>query len=192
MATDLGVDHRRFRKILRRSSVPYQVGLCVTRNYLYLTRDLLVWYQFVNFHIFAAMITTMPEKTHHGKAVKRIREILHIKQEVIADALGISQQSVSTLETKETIDSETLELIAKTLKIPADAIRNFNEDASIFNIQNNYDNSNPNYSFNNYCSFNPLDKYVEAVEKIEKLYEELLKGEREKNALLERLLNQKK
>jgi DNA-binding transcriptional regulator YiaG len=48
--------------------------------------------------------TTMPEKTHHGRAVKRIREILRIKQEVLADALGISQQSVSDLEKKETID----------------------------------------------------------------------------------------
>ncbi len=103
-------------------------------------------------------------------AVKRIRELLHIKQDVLADALNISQQSVSVLESKETIDSEQLEQIAKTLKVPVDAIKNLNEDAAIYNIQNNYDNSNPAYSFNNYCTFNPLDKYVEAVEKSEKLY----------------------
>jgi transcriptional regulator with XRE-family HTH domain len=139
------------------------------------------------------MITTnMPEKVHQGRAVKRIREILQVKQETLANELGISQQSVSLLETKETIDPETLEQIAKTLKVPVEAIKNFNEEAAIYNIQNNYDNANPNYSFNNYCTFNPLEKYVEAVEKNEKLYEALLKSEREKNALLEKMLGEKK
>ncbi|WP_343693656.1 helix-turn-helix transcriptional regulator [Chitinophaga sp.] len=50
--------------------------------------------------------TFIPQKAHHGRAVKRIREILHIKQDVLADALGISQQSISLLETKETIEPE--------------------------------------------------------------------------------------
>jgi len=134
----------------------------------------------------------MPEKTHHGRAVKRIREILRIKQEVLAEALGISQQSVSQLETKETIDPETLEQIAKTMKVPVDAIRNFNEESAIFNIQNNYDHSTPAYSFNNYCTFNPLDKYVEAVEKNEKLYAALLKEKDDKIALLEKFLTERK
>lgn len=134
----------------------------------------------------------MPEKVHQGRAVKRIREILQVKQETLASELGISQQSVSLLETKETIDPETLEQIAKTLKVPVEAIKNFNEEAAIYNIQNNYDNANPNYSFNNYCTFNPLEKFVETVEKNEKLYEALLKSEREKIALLEKMLNEKK
>jgi transcriptional regulator with XRE-family HTH domain len=146
------------------------------------------------------MITTpMPEKIHQGRAVKRIREILQVKQETLADALGISQQSVSQLETKEEIDPETLELIAKTLKVPVEAIKNFNEEAAIYNIQNNYEGSNTHASnvitgTGNYhnCTFNPLDKYVEVVEKNEKLYEALLKSEREKNALLEKMLNAKK
>ena len=134
----------------------------------------------------------MPEKVHQGRAVKRIREMLQVKQETLAEALNISQQSVSQLETKETIEPETLEQIAKTLKVSVEAIKNFNEEAAIYNIQNNYDNSTPNYSFNNYCTFNPLDKYVEVVEKNEKLYEALLKSEREKNALLEKMLEEKK
>jgi transcriptional regulator with XRE-family HTH domain len=136
--------------------------------------------------------TNMPEKTHHGKAVKRIRELLHVKQEVLADALSISQQSVSALEQKETIDPETLELIAKTLKVPVDAIANFDEEKTIYNIQNNYDGSSSNYSGLYHCTFNPIDKYVEAVEKNEKLYEALLKSEREKIALLEKMLGEKR
>ena len=138
--------------------------------------------------------TTMPEKVHQGRAVKRIREILQIKQETLASDLGISQQSVSLLETKETIDPETLEQIAKTLKVPVEAIKNFNEEAAIFNIQNNYEGSTINSSPVNatHCTFNPLDKYVEVVEKNEKLYEALLKSEREKIALLEKMLDEKK
>ncbi len=138
--------------------------------------------------------TTMPEKVHQGRAVKRIREILQVKQETLASELGISQQSVSLLETKETIDPETLEQIAKTLKVSVEAIKNFNEEAAIYNIQNNYEGSTINSSPVNatHCTFNPLDKYVEVVEKNEKLYEALLKSEREKIAILEKMLEEKK
>ncbi|OQP45427.1 transcriptional regulator [Niastella yeongjuensis] len=142
------------------------------------------------------MITTpMPEKVHQGRAVKRIREILQVKQETLADALNISQQSVSSLEAKEIIDPETLEKIAEVLKVPVEAIKNFNEEGVInivANTVNNNDNANGNSLFMYYPTFNPIDKYVEVVEKNEKLYEALLKSEREKNALLERMLEEKK
>lgn len=133
--------------------------------------------------------TNMPEKVHHGRAVKRIREIMHIKQEVLADALGISQQSVSLLETKETIDSETLEQIAKTLKVPVEAIKNFDEEMAIFNIQHNYEgstlNHSSNYQYNYQPTFNPIDKIVE-------LYEALVKSEREKIELMQKILDKMK
>lgn len=134
-------------------------------------------------------ITSMPEKVHQGRAVKRLREILHVKQDVLADALNISQQSVSLLETKETIEPEQLELIAKTLKVPVDAIKNFNEDAAINNIACNFnDNSAINYK----PVFNPIDKWIEAMEENKKLYEALLKSEREKISMLEKMLGEKK
>ncbi|MBO9204191.1 MULTISPECIES: helix-turn-helix domain-containing protein [Niastella] len=138
------------------------------------------------------MITNMPEKAHQGRAVKRIREILNIKQEVLADALGISQQSVSTLESKDLIDPETLERIATTLKVPVDAIKNFNEESAINIIANTFQGESAAYVQNYKCTFNPFDKWVETVDKNEKLYEALLKSEREKIALLEKLLDDKK
>jgi transcriptional regulator with XRE-family HTH domain len=135
----------------------------------------------------------MPEKVHQGRAVKRIREILQVKQETLANELGISQQSVSLLETKETIDAETLEQIARTLKVPVDAIKNFNEEAANNFINTFNDNSTNNGAIIGYhCTFNPLDKYVEAVEKNEKLYAALLKEKDEKISLLEKLLDEKK
>ena len=78
---------------------------------------------------------------HIGRKIERIRELKGIKQETLANALGISQQSVSKIEKSENIDSEKLELVAKVLGVSAENIRDFNEDA-IFNlIQNNNDTS---------------------------------------------------
>ncbi len=134
----------------------------------------------------------MPEKAHHGRAVKRIRELLHIKQEVLADALNISQQSVSVLEGKEIIEPEQLEQIAKTLKVPVEAIKNFNEEGAVNIIANTFQDESSAYTYNYKCTFNPFDKWVEVAEENKKLYAALLKEKDEKIALLEKVLNEKK
>ncbi len=108
-------------------------------------------------------------KSHEGKNVKRIREILGIKQDNLAIDLGLSQQAVSQLEQKESIESEVLDKVAKALKVTPEAIKNFNEQAVINNINNTFhDNS---LLINN--QFNPIEKIVE-------LYERLLQSEKEK------------
>lgn len=115
-----------------------------------------------------------------------LHPIIRLKQEVLADPLGISQQSVSDLLKKEAIDPKTLDVIAKALEIPVDVIKNWKEDAvmNIINFTDFKDNAVAT-GVNNNCeiNFNPLDKYVEVVQKNEKLYEELLKSERDKIAL---------
>lgn len=122
-------------------------------------------------------------KVHEGQNIKRIREIFQIKQEVLADELGLSQQAMSSLEQKEALDQDMLEKVAKALRMTPEAIRNFNDETTVYNIQNNYEGSNltnsPN-QYNHQCTFNPFDKIVE-------LYEALLKSEREKIALLEKM-----
>jgi len=137
----------------------------------------------------------MAEKVHHGRAVKRIREMMHVKQDVLAMELNIAQQTVSTLEAKETIDPETLEQLAKILGVPAEAIRNFKEEAVVNITSNTFTDFKDNASgINNNCnlSFNPTDKWLEALEENKKLYERLLQTEREKVALLEKILVEKK
>lgn len=143
----------------------------------------------------------MPEKSiHHGRNLRRIREILDIKQDALASLLGNdwNQQRVSYLEQKQEIDSSILDEVAKALKVPVDAIKNFNEEAAIFNIQNNYEGANSgsgtignslNY---NSCTFNPIEKLVEIIEENKKLYAALLKEKDEKIALLEKYLAEKK
>lgn len=127
---------------------------------------------------------------HEGRNVKRFREMLGIKQEALAFDLGDdwSQKKVSLLEAKESIEPELLEQIAKILKVPVEAIRNFSEDAAINIISSTlHDNAG---SINNNCTltFNPIEKWLEAMDENKKLYERLLATEREKSALLERLL----
>jgi transcriptional regulator with XRE-family HTH domain len=135
----------------------------------------------------------MTKNIHQGRNVKRFREMLGIKQEGLAYELGEdwNQKRVSLLEQKETIEQDILDQVAKILKVPADAIKNFDEETAINNIQNNYDNSiihaGPTVNYN--CTFNPIDKWVEALEENKKLYERLLKSEQDKNELLQRLLD---
>ena len=137
----------------------------------------------------------MNKTIHQGKNVKRFREMLGLKQEALAYMLGDdwNQQKISLLEQKEAIDDPLLEQIAGELKVPAEAIRNFDEEMAVFNIQNNYEGSNTGangvYTNNNNCIFNPLEKYIEAIEENKKLYERLLQSEKEKNELLQKMLN---
>jgi transcriptional regulator with XRE-family HTH domain len=129
----------------------------------------------------------MDKQVHQGKAVKRIREILGKKQEELASDLGVTQQAVSLLEGKEIIDPKVLEDVAKALKVPADAITRFNEDASISVVANTFTDFKDNASasaMNYYPTFNPVDKVVE-------LYERMLKEKDEKIAALEKALSAK-
>jgi len=130
-------------------------------------------------------------KPHEGRNVKRIREILGIKQEALALDLGVSRQAVSSLEQKEALDAEMLEKIAAALKVPAEAIRSFDEDKTIYNISCNFSDNAVNNNAINIQHINPVEKWVEAIEENKKLYEQLLQSEREKVELLQKLLDKK-
>lgn len=135
-------------------------------------------------------------KVHIGKNIARIRELKGMKQETLAEELGISQQAVSQMEQKETMDKEKLEEVAQALGVTPEAIKAFNEEAAITIINSNafHDNSSNNWSVSGYNqpTFNPLDKIMELSSKVEELYKALLKSEQEKNALLEKLLKDRK
>ena len=93
--------------------------------------------------------------------------MLGLKQDALASELGNdwNQQKISLLEQRELIDPPILEEVAKALKVPVDAIKNFSEEAAIFNIQHNYEgstlNHSPNYQYNHQPTFNPIEKLVE-------------------------------
>lgn len=135
------------------------------------------------------------KRLHQGRSVKRFREMLGVKQEGLAFELGEewSQKRVSLLEQKEVIDDDTLEKVARVLKVPAEVIRNFDGETAIGILHRSYDQSaaGGGDAIKFPEAFNPVEKWVAALEENEKLYERLLKSEQEKVAILQRLLEWK-
>lgn len=137
---------------------------------------------------------TATAKKHIGRNIARIREMRGMKQETLAEILGVSQQKVSLLENAEELEDHKLEPIAKALEIPLEALKNFSEDAFFNVIANTYNNtSNDNStliasSLNYYPTFNPIDKLMESYEENKKLYERLLETEKEKGRVIEELV----
>ena len=133
-------------------------------------------------------MTSTPTPGHLGRKISKIRELRGMKQEALAIALGVSQQTVSNIENSEKVEEALLEKVAQALEVSVEGIKNFSEEAVLNIIGNTYhvDNSSAvNYG----CTFNPLDKVVALFEEKEKLYERLLKAEREKVEYLEKLFN---
>ena len=125
------------------------------------------------------------QKKHLGRNICRIREMKGMKQETLAELLGISQQKMSVIENTEELDDAKLNEIANALEVPANAIKEYS-DEKMLNIINSTITDSPIY--NNFCNFNPLDKLVEAYDENKKLYERLLQAEKEKTSYLEQLL----
>ena len=128
------------------------------------------------------------KKIHQGRNVKRFREMLGLKQEALAAELGDdwTQKKVSLLEAKEEIEPGLLQQVATVLKVPKEAIENFDELAAINIISNTFQDFKDNAVANaNHCTFNPLDK-------ISELYERMLKDKTDLIEKLEQMLLQKK
>lgn len=122
---------------------------------------------------------------HLGRKISRIRELKGMKQETLAHLLGVSQQAVSKLEQSEHVDEDRLTEVGKVLGLSTEAIKNFNEDAIINVIGNTVTNHDNASVFNYFPTYNPFEKIVE-------LYEALLKSEREKIELMEKVMKEKK
>lgn len=135
-------------------------------------------------------MSTTTRPSHIGRKISKIRELRGIKQEALAQAIGVSQQTVSNLENSESIDEVLLEKIAQALEVSVEGIKNFSEEA-VFNIIgntiNNNDNASMNSNFQYQPTFNPLDKVIALFEEKEKLYERLVQAEKDKVAYLEQL-----
>ena len=128
----------------------------------------------------------MGKTIHQGKNIKCFREMLNIKQEYLANELGEgwSQRKISILEQKEEIDKEILAKIAQALKLPTEAIKQFDTEMALQNL-NEYFHEVPRMG--NFYDFNKSGQVY--FSKIISLYERMLDIEHEKNELLLRLIN---
>jgi transcriptional regulator with XRE-family HTH domain len=126
------------------------------------------------------------KQKHIGRNITRLRELRGMKQLALADAMGVSQQTISNIENSEEVDDEKLGLVAKALEVSVEAIRNFSEEA-VFNIINNtYHNTSSDNSTLIASSVNYQPTF-NTIEKIVELYERLVQAEIEKVALLEQI-----
>ncbi len=62
-------------------------------------------------------MSTFTKQNHIGRKISRIRELRDMKQEALAQALGMSQQAVSIIENSETVEEEKLKAIAEGRRI---------------------------------------------------------------------------
>ncbi|MEX6691017.1 helix-turn-helix transcriptional regulator [Danxiaibacter flavus] len=135
----------------------------------------------------------MAEHTiHQGEKIKRFREMLGVKQDALAMELGDdwNQRKVSMLEAKAEIEPALFEKVAKALKVPKEAIENFDtkEAVNIFS-HNSYDSSTINsYNCSNTQIFNPIEEILKIYKEKEALCERMLKDKDEMIARLEKLL----
>jgi transcriptional regulator with XRE-family HTH domain len=126
-------------------------------------------------------MSTASKPKHIGRNISRIRELRGMKQEALAIAIGVSQQTISNIENSEVVEEDKLILIATELGVTPETIKNFTDEAVFNYFSNFYDSSTGQVNHNN-CTFNPLDKVVE-------LYERLVQAEKDKVAYLEKLLD---
>jgi transcriptional regulator with XRE-family HTH domain len=138
----------------------------------------------------------MERIVHQGRNIKRFREMLGIKQEALAIELGEdwNQGMISVLEQKEEVEAELLERIAKYFKVPVESIRNFDEQMAINIISNTFSDfkDNAQASIVNYhYNFNPMEKWLEALEEIKRLQAALVEEKDGRIELLERMVNKK-
>ena len=133
----------------------------------------------------------MEHKIHQGRNIKRFREMLGIKQEVLAFDLGDNwtQKKISLLEKKEVIDNSLLQEISDILAVPIEAIKNFDSTRALSIISNTHIDS-PIQEYN-YDNINPITAIVQLHnEKIE-LYERIIKEKDEMMNRLEKLIQSK-
>ena len=127
--------------------------------------------------------TKKNQTMHTGQKIAHVRKLRGVKQETVANELGISQAEFSNIENAEIVDDNILNQIAEILNVPSEAIKNFDESLAVYYINNKIENSTIQENGHGiHQVFSPIDKVVE-------LYERLLESEKEKIRIL---LNKKK
>lgn len=115
--------------------------------------------------------------------------MLGMKLDLLASIMGDdwTQIKVSRLEAKEEIEDGILDDVARALKIPIDAIKNFDEEAAISIVANTFTDFKENavgIATHYTPTFNPVDKIVEILEQSNKELKEQIAELKRENAKL--------
>lgn len=153
------------------------------------------------------------EKTriNQGYNIKKVRQLMGVKQEDLASMVGVSQPMISQLEQQKLVGKEMLVKIANVLNVPIQIIESMEDDPlsvivenNTFNENNTFENGSTdqaqtfigskdsNIENNSNQQIHPLDRVMELVQKSSELFERVIAIEKEKSALLKQLLDERK
>lgn len=138
------------------------------------------------------------KNVNQGANVRLFRQLLGMKQETLADEMGVTQQKISRIEQSRVIDEPTLIQIAGILHVSPQIIQEMEENPTSIVIENNTfqpgssNNGIIQHDNNDNRTIYPIDQIVELNKEHASLYERMLAIEKEKIALLEQLLKDKK
>ena len=112
------------------------------------------------------------KKVHQGLNVSKIRRYEDIKQEDLAEKLGVSQQFISQLEQQREIGRDYLVKIAAILKVAPEVIENMEETpVSVVIENNNFENGGIGYIGEvNELNQHPVEKIIELTRENTSLY----------------------
>ena len=113
---------------------------------------------------------TYTNALHIGRKIERVRRLRGMTQTDLGDLLGITKQAVSKMEQTEKLDDERVKQVAEALGVTEEGLKKFTEETVLYYTNNFYEYSNATATNIGTMS---MDQAV-------KLFEELLKIEREK------------
>lgn len=143
---------------------------------------------------------TQSKTINQGANVRKLRQILGVKQETLANALNTNQQKISRIEQTRLIDEPTLIKIAEVLNISPKIIQELEENPTSIVIENNtFQSGSSNtgmmeiqHDNNDNRVIHPIEKVTELSKELSSIYERMLAIEKEKIAILEQFLKEKK
>lgn len=139
-------------------------------------------------------------RTHHGHAIKRLREYRKLSQQKLGQLVNMVQQNISVYESKKVIDDSILDIFAAALNVDVNMIKSMEDYDSDFyyNIVSNTVSGNMgeatfgsnervnegtiNYYYNADKTLH--DKIINHEERIKRIEEELKKLKNDGNSTL--------
>lgn len=125
---------------------------------------------------------------HMGHNITRFRHLRGLKQESLADMVGVTQQTMSHHERHRVVNLEVLKRIAQALNAPLDVLQNLEDDNTTFIIENNTFSDNDHIGIGEHVEQDKENVYY-SLDKIVGLMEKMLENERQRTEKLEERLH---
>lgn len=120
---------------------------------------------------------TLEYSKHLGRKISSIRRLVGLSQSALGEKLGITKQAVSKLEQSEKIDDKRIKQVAGVLGVTEEGLRKFKDESIIYNTINFFENCGVKTES---VIANVENLHQTPVEKLAKIFEELIKMDMEK------------